>query len=204
MKYGLVLLLWVVVPCWAQTTTTGKAETAGPCSPAVTGNSNQFTINCPGVSKAQGQKMLDILNKILVNQLDPNKVMSKLDEILKAVNPNRPAKTYFCNGQWRTEGPGAHAALEVVMGGDDVAFQKMVGLNNDKKFGDLLTECLSQIRAAPEWLTPRLFCGLAYLATGDRAKAEAMLNEFDSKTGPAYDVEACNQMSAFLRQKLPK
>lgn len=82
MKYTLILFaLLFSTPCHCQTTTTGKAETSGPCSPAVSGNNNQFTINCPGISKEQGQKMLDILNKILKDQLDPQKVMIKLDEI---------------------------------------------------------------------------------------------------------------------------
>jgi hypothetical protein len=81
-KYTLILFaLLFSTPCHSQATTTGKAETSGPCSPAVSGNNNQFTINCPGISKEQGQKMLDILNKILKDQLDPQKVMIKLDEI---------------------------------------------------------------------------------------------------------------------------
>jgi hypothetical protein len=201
-KCGLVLLLLIPLPCRSQTTTTGTAETKGPCSPAVTGSKNTFTINC-GIDKKQGQKMLEILNKILANQLDPQAVMSKLDEILKAVNPNIPAKTYFCNGEWRTSGPGTHAAFEINMGGDDSAFQEMARLNNSKQYEDLLKTCIAQISSTPEWLTPRLFCGLAYLGTGDKAKAKQLLTEFDSKTGPAYDADACHQMSAFLHSQLP-
>jgi hypothetical protein len=146
--------------------------------------------------------MLEILNKILANQLDPDAVMTKLDEILKAVNPNSPAKTYFCNGQWRIAGPGAHAGFEINMGGDDSAFQEMIRLNNSKQYAELLKTCLAQIRSEPEWLTPRLFCGLAYLGTGDKLKAKEMLAEFGSKTGPAYDVDACHQMSDYLHEAL--
>jgi len=201
MKYGLILLMLIAVPCWSQTTTTGNADTKGPCSPAITGSSNIFTISC-GISREQGQKMLNILNKILANQVDPETVMAKLDEILKAVNPNVPAKTYFCNGQWRTAGPGANAGFEITMGDDESSFQEMVRLNNTGQYADLLKSCAAQIRSAPEWLTPRLFCGLAYLATGDKAKAKEMLTEFDSKTGPAYDVDACRQMSDYLHGAL--
>ncbi len=202
MKYGLILFVLLAAPCWGQATTTGTADTKGPCSPAVTGSKNTFTINC-GIDKKQGQKMLDILNKILANQLDPQAVMTKLDEILNAVNPNVPAKAYFCDGHWRTMGPGANAALEVNIGGDDSAFQEMVRLNNAREYADLLKTCLAQIRSAPEWLTPRLFCGLAYLSTGDKAKAKEMLTEFDSKTGPAYTVDACKQMSDYLHAQIP-
>jgi hypothetical protein len=50
-RYRLILLLLIAMPCWSQTTTTGKATTTGTCSPAVTGSNNQFRINCRGVSK---------------------------------------------------------------------------------------------------------------------------------------------------------
>jgi len=200
-RYCLILSLLMAIPCWSQTTATGKAETAGACSPAVTGSKNTFTINC-GINKEQGQKMLVILNKILANQIDPDAVMAKLDEILKAVNPNIPAKTYFCNGQWRTAGPGANAGFEVSMGGDDSMFQEMVRLNNSAQYAELLKVCLAQIHSTPGWLTPRLFCALAYLGTKDKAKAKAMVEEFDSKTGPAYDVDACHQMSEYLHKNI--
>jgi len=38
------------------------------------------------MSKQQGQKMIDILNKILKDQLDPNLVLTKLDEIQAGVS----------------------------------------------------------------------------------------------------------------------
>src|SRR6266513_3183142 len=163
-----LLLAMTALPCRSQKPiATGDATTTGPCSPAVTGSNNQFSINCQGIGKEQGAKMLGILNKILANQLDPEAVMAKLDEILKAVNPNVPVKTYFCNGQWRTAGPGKNAGFEVKVAGDDTAFQEMARLNNSRQYPDLLKMCLSQIQSAPEWLTPRLFCGLAYLGLGD-------------------------------------
>lgn len=198
-----LLLMLIALPCRSQKpSTTGEATTTGPCSPAVTGNNNQFNINCQGISKEQGAKMLGILNKILANQLDPEAVMAKLDEILKAVNPNVPAKTYFCNGMWRTAGPGKNAGFEVSMGGDDKGFQEMIRLNNSKQFADLLKTCISQIQSVPEWLSPRLFCGLAYLSLGDKIKAKEMLKEFDSKTGPAYDAEPCHKISTHLHAVL--
>jgi hypothetical protein len=79
-KYAPILLMLIATPCWAQATATGKADSAGPCSPAVSGNNNTFTINC-GISHKQGQQMLNILNKVLANQIDPEAVMAKLDEI---------------------------------------------------------------------------------------------------------------------------
>lgn len=180
---------------------TGTATTSGACSPAASGNNNVFTINC-GIGEAQGQKMVDILNKILANQLDPTEVMKKLDEILHAINPNLPTKVYFCDGEWRTQGPSATAALDISTGGDAKAFQMMVELYNSRKFPELLQDCLAQIQSTPEWLTPRLLCGLAYLGLGDRDRAATMLKEFDTRTGPAYDTDGCKQMSDFLHQQL--
>jgi hypothetical protein len=87
-RYGLTLLMLIAVPCCSQTAQTGKATTSGSCSPAVTGSRNSFTITC-GIDSKQGQKMLDIMNKILANQLDPDLVMAKLDEIGKGVDELR-------------------------------------------------------------------------------------------------------------------
>lgn len=91
MRYGVFVLMLIALPCCGQTPGTGKAETRGPCSPAVSGSNNQFTMNCK-IDEQQGQKMLDILNKILANELDPDAVMAKLDEILKAINKENEAR----------------------------------------------------------------------------------------------------------------
>jgi hypothetical protein len=60
--------------------------TSAPCSPIAPNNSGSITISCPGMSKEQGQKMIDILNKILANRVDTNAVMEKLDGCLAGVN----------------------------------------------------------------------------------------------------------------------
>jgi len=75
----------IAFPCRAQTTT-GKAETTGACSPAVSGNNNQVTINCQDVSKDQAARITSILNRILAKQIDPDAVMIKLDELEKLIN----------------------------------------------------------------------------------------------------------------------
>jgi hypothetical protein len=194
----------MALPCCAQTTT-GTAKTKGACSPAVSGNNNQIAINCRGLSKAQAEEMSSILNKILANQINPKDVMTKLDEILKAVNPNARTTTYNCSGnQSRSSGPGTNAGFQVdVIAGDDSVFREMIGLNNSRQYSDLLKVSLLQMQAKPEWLTPRLFAGLAYLGLGDRTKANDMMKEFDSKSGPAYEVDACKQISNYLHAHLP-
>jgi hypothetical protein len=99
----------------------GPASAAGTCNVANSGQSGPVTITC-GIGKEQGDQMLAILNKILVNQLDPAAVMKKLDEILRAINPNRPVKTYSCDGRWRISGVSAQAANEIDVGGDNSVF----------------------------------------------------------------------------------
>jgi len=88
-KYGVILSLLIALPSWSQTAKTGEAETTGPCSPAVTGSYNQFTINCQGITKRQGEDFLRILNKILKNELDPSEVLKRLDDIQKGIEEIR-------------------------------------------------------------------------------------------------------------------
>ena len=91
----IIFLLLFAIPLPAQT---GNANTNGPCSPAVTGNNNQFTIRCDGVSKAEGDKILAVMNKILANQLDTVTVLKKLDEILKIRGLNQNCPNGICAG----------------------------------------------------------------------------------------------------------
>ncbi len=143
-----------------------SSTTSGPCSPVAPNNSGAITINCSGLSAKQGDQMLKILNKILTDRLDTDAVLKKLDEILHAVNPNLPAKTYFCNGQWKTVGPSAVAALSIETGGDDTAFQAMIRLNNAHEYSELLGLCQAQI------LSPKLFCAVAHLMTGKKIRLQ--------------------------------
>jgi len=203
MKYAAILLLSLALPCWSQSATTTKNDTSGPCSPITTGHNNNYKIEC-NIDTEQGKKMLDIMNKILANQgkLSFDVVNQKLDEILKALNPNVPVKTYFCDGRWRTMGPSANAGLAVFVGGDNAVFQRMISLANAQQFQELLGLCKAQMTEKPEWLTPDLACGVAYLGLGDKANAAIMLKDFDSRTGPAYDIDGCKQMSDFIRTAL--
>lgn len=86
MRYFSIFFVLLAAPyfCWSQSST-GAASTKGACSPAVSGNANQFKITCTGVDKEQGEKMLRILNEILAKQLDTNAVMSKLTEISSGI-----------------------------------------------------------------------------------------------------------------------
>ena len=56
MRCGLAFLLFAT-SCISQTAATGKAESYGLCSPAVSGSQNTFTISC-GIGEEQGKKVL--------------------------------------------------------------------------------------------------------------------------------------------------
>jgi hypothetical protein len=86
MKTVLALFLIVCATATSQTQTSGKAKTAAPCSPAVSGNNNKLTITCTGVSDKVGSQLVDLMNKIATNQIDAQAVLSKLDSCLVAVN----------------------------------------------------------------------------------------------------------------------
>jgi hypothetical protein len=88
-RSGLILLMLIAVPCWGQTTPTGKAETSGFCSPAVSGSNNQFTITCQNIpDKLRGQ-LVDLLNRVAKNQADAETILSKLDGCLEGIKQVR-------------------------------------------------------------------------------------------------------------------
>ena len=68
--------------------TTGPSATTGACSPAVSGNVNVFNFTC-GIGQQQGNRLLTVLNKILANQLDPEAVNAKLDQIIEEVKKSQ-------------------------------------------------------------------------------------------------------------------
>jgi hypothetical protein len=65
----------------AKAGTSNQATANGLCSVSNTGSNNTITIRCE-TNQAQASKMVQILNKILANQLDSAKVMGALDELL--------------------------------------------------------------------------------------------------------------------------
>jgi Spy/CpxP family protein refolding chaperone len=68
---ALLLLLALCAFTQAPKQSPGAATTAGTCSPATTGSSNQITINCTNLTPEQRQIILnvpDLINKLSVQQ----------------------------------------------------------------------------------------------------------------------------------------
>ncbi len=187
-------------------TVTQEAKNS-PCSNivALTGD---VKIDCSSLTPTQ-QKIIEsipsLLRKLIAHQADADAIIARLDECLKAVNPNLPAKAYFCNGGWRSTGIGANTGLQMnVSPGPDPSLGEMINLNNNHtQYQKLLEVCTSQIESNPEWLTPRLFCAIAYASLGNAAKAKEMIDVYDSRKGPAYDDDPlCKQVSDAIHTAL--
>ena len=202
---GAILLAFISLPCRSQQPTTSavertsEARSASPCRPAVSAQNDEFTINCQGVAKEQADKLAAIVNKILANKLDPQLVMAKLDEMPKASKHDSPAKIYFCDGMWQSADPQSDTLLDSKTGGNDYDFLNMIELFRNNHYPQLLKACVASIDSVPDWLTPRLFCGLAYAHLNEPGKARTMLKEFESRAGPSYDSPPCHDMTVILR-----
>jgi len=185
---------------------------AGVCSPNIISNQGPVTITCnTAIDQATAAKVVSLLNRILRDEgASSDEVNKKLDSIMEflqsTVNPNRPVTTYDCGGNSSTESRGAGVGLSVntSFGGPTAeAFQRMDSLNSSRQYSELLAACTEQKKSAPEWLTPRLFCGLAHFAMGHMAEAKKELNIYDRRTGPAYESDKrCKSMSDFLHARL--
>jgi len=87
----LVLCSLLAIPLSAQTQAPSvRQQTQGPCSAAVSGSNNQV-FTCQGIDKKTADQILRILNQITANQLDPALVITKLDEVQKAVGDIKKA-----------------------------------------------------------------------------------------------------------------
>jgi hypothetical protein len=81
----------------------------------------------------------------------------------------------------------------------------MIDLYNKKPIDGraMLKICSEQIADKPEWLTPRLFCSVAYLTMGDKTKGKEMADFYDHWKGAAYDDDQlCQQVSAAVHAAL--
>ncbi len=78
------------------------------------------------------------------------------------------SSSYDFNGVKRENTAGSHTAI---MGEEASVFNKLIALEKDKKFGEIISICEQQIKTTPEWLTPYLFLGVAYANTGGIDKA---------------------------------
>jgi hypothetical protein len=98
MKAAFAILLTMVLYgslAHSQTTLTEKAAAGSPCSSSHVGDNNNYVISCNGVGAAQGNKIIEILEKVLASA-DITAVNAKLNELLAVAS--QPSPTQTCTG----------------------------------------------------------------------------------------------------------
>jgi hypothetical protein len=121
------------------------------------------------------------------------------------INPNAATITYDCAGvqTWVGRTPETLQGININDQIQRGVVTRMGDLYNATEYTELLNICSEKIKSAPEWQTPYIFCGLAYLAVGNKDKSREMLRHYEENKGPAYEgAPACKEMLDFLRRNL--
>jgi hypothetical protein len=116
-------------------------------------------------------------------------------------NPNAPVITYDFNGAKRIARPGGMA---VGTGPQWEAFQEMMKLDQAQNWTALRDLCEAEIKKTPEWITPALCAGRAYIELGDIDKAIERLDYVHDKAGGNPDYVVADQIREVIRRKFGK
>jgi hypothetical protein len=104
------------------------------------------------------------------------------------VNPNKPVITYQCNGFKRSISPGR---IDVDQTIEFTVFQKLLTLQKEQKWDELLVACRSAQHEIEGWLTPYLFCSNATEKLGNHQEALLLIKAFDDTAGESPNYEGC-------------
>jgi hypothetical protein len=102
--------------------------------------------------------------------------------------------TYDFNGAKRDASPGK---MNVIVGEEYSVFQRLIELERNRNFNEIIAVCKRQIKKTPDWLTPYLFLGTAYLNLGDKAAAIANLQHVANNAPGNQDYARATEL---LRQ----
>jgi hypothetical protein len=117
------------------------------------------------------------------------------------VNPNAPVATYDFNGAKRVTSPGR---FSVEAGVQMEAFKKIIELRKSEDWISLRDLCEQEIKNTPEWLTPSLYVGLAYMNLGQVDKAIERLDYVRQKAGGNSAYADADKMREAIRQQYGK
>jgi hypothetical protein len=105
---------------------------------------------------------------------------------------------YDFNGARRSSRPGV---MNVDVGEEYGTFQKMLKLEKEKNYIELIQLCQSQIEKTPTWLTPHLFIGLAYLNIGRKPEGISALKYVSENGAGDPNYALADQILKQLGQK---
>jgi hypothetical protein len=197
--------------CGAQNPKPVQEAVQSPCAnDTVTApNASSVTIKCTGLTPEQ-QKLLrnipDLLNKVLSTQKsDTYQILSKLDSCIDDAAIARRSSAATIRGVTRVysyDGSFIRTTSHVNGGtqensvylGAPPEWYEMNGLQQQKKWQELVELCEKVIKAKPEWLTPYLAEGTAYLNLKQTEKAVTLLKYVRDESGgesricPGWDL----------------
>lgn len=98
------ILVLGIVPCWSQGSPPIKQDAKNVACANIVALAGNVNVNCSILTPSQRaliESIPEVLNKILLNQLDPNAVMAKLDEIIANQKKAAAAITQIQQHTWR-------------------------------------------------------------------------------------------------------
>lgn len=140
-------------------------------------------------------------NDLLTQNQELKKKIEKYQEDLKELEIKSKktergiSSTYDFNGAKRVTTRPGYINLET--GPEIEIFQKIIDLEKQKKYYEIIKICENQIKKTPEWLTPYLFLGVAQANTGNKMKA---IELFKYVKENAPDDPAYKQAEEFLEK----
>lgn len=182
MKPALVFLILAVfngLPVRSQTTTNGKAQATGTCSVAHSGNNDTFYITNCGIGAEQGEKIVELLNKVLAGQ-DTASIDAKLDRLLQLVNPYAGVTTYDPSGRRRTRNEST--GVESFDDGGAMYMRLMQERSNANDWAGLADLSRKAIQQFPGWFTPFALLGEAQMLMCQTDEAKASFARYIADT----------------------
>ncbi len=180
-----------------------SATTSAPCSPIAPDNTGTITIKCTGLTADQAKTLAGIpslLNKILRKQeTETEEITSRLDDCVEGVKAARRGiySGYDFNGGKRDQRPG-HTG--VTAGAELMVFQRLLDLQRQQHWRELVEASEAQIQKTPNWLTPYLFSGVGNMNLGNRAEAIKRLEYVKSESAGDPDYADAARLLTQLGQ----
>jgi hypothetical protein len=121
---------------------------------------------------------------------DKDKKIASLErEALKS--KQNKISTFLFSGQ-RVEGYGS--SLKTIRGSEVKVYERLIRLEQERNFGEIIDLATSQIEKTPKWLTPYLFRGIAYYNTQEIDKAVADLKYVKQRSAGHSDYAKAQQI----------